>query len=125
MRNLILIVEDETLVRMLAVDVAQDAGFEPLEAASADEALLLLDAHPDIRILMTDIDMPGSMNGLRLAAISRERWPAVEIVVVSGMRRPDGGDLRVGCAFYSKPYDIAEITEQFRRMAGLQPQASA
>jgi len=102
MRNLILIVEDEPLVRMLAVDVAQDAGFDTLEAASADEALLLLEAHPNIQILMTDIDMPGSMNGLRLAAITRERWPAIEIVVVSGMRRPQGDELPAGCAFYGQ-----------------------
>lgn len=65
MHKLILIVEDEPLVRMLAVDTVQDAGFETLEAASADQALLLLEAYPDIKILMTDIDMPGSMNGQR------------------------------------------------------------
>lgn len=125
MRNLILIVEDEALVRMLAVDVAQDAGLETLEAASADDALLLLEAHPNIYILMTDIDMPGRMNGLRLAAITRERWQTIEIVVVSGMRRPTGDELPAGCAFYGKPYDIGAMTAELQRMAGLHSAASA
>ena len=125
MRNLILIVEDEPLVRMLAVDVAQDAGFDTLEAASADEALLLLGAHLDIQILMTDVDMPGSMNGLSLAAVARGRWPSLKIVVVSGMRRPQENELPAGCGFYGKPYDRGAMTAELQRMAGFISEVSA
>ncbi|MGV2103922.1 response regulator [Rhizobium sp. 21-4511-3d] len=96
MRNLILIIEDERLVRMLAVDVAQDAGLDTLEAANADEALLLPEARPNIQILMTDVDMPGSANGLRPAAITRERWPPIKIVVVSTCDDPRKTNSRPG-----------------------------
>ena len=74
-RQVVLIVEDEALVRMIAVDMIEEAGFEILEAANADEAILLLEARRDITVLFTDIEMPGSMDGLRLAQAVRGRWP--------------------------------------------------
>ena len=73
-RQVVLIVEDEALVRMTAVDMIEEAGFEILEAANADEAILLLEARREITVLFTDIEMPGSMDGLRLAQAGRGRW---------------------------------------------------
>ena len=78
MKSKILLVDDEPLLLMLGAEVVEEAGFEPLEARNADDAMRLLEKEPDIRILMTDIDMPGSMDGLKLAAAVRDRWPPVE-----------------------------------------------
>jgi CheY-like chemotaxis protein len=83
-RQVVLIVEDEALVRMTAVDMIEEAGFEILEAANADEAILLLEARRDITVLFTDIEMPGSMDGLRLAQAVRGRWPPIKIIATSG-----------------------------------------
>ena len=77
-RQVVLIVEDEALVRMPAVDTIEEAGFEILEATNADEAILLLEARLDITVVFTDIEMPGSMNGLRLAEAVRGRWPPIK-----------------------------------------------
>jgi CheY-like chemotaxis protein len=82
-RQVVLIVEDEALVRMTAVDMIEEAGFEILEASNADEAILLLEARRDITVLFTDIEMPGSMDGLRLAQAVRGRWPPIKIIATS------------------------------------------
>jgi CheY-like chemotaxis protein len=118
MTRKVLVVEDEPLLLMLAVDVVEDAGLEPLEARDADEAIRLLQEVPDIRVMWTDIDMPGSMNGLKLAATVRERWPPIEIVVVSGMQMPEVGELPERGVFYSKPYNTRVLTETLLRMVG-------
>ncbi|KRB49228.1 two-component system response regulator [Rhizobium sp. Root708] len=117
MKAKILIVEDEPLVRMFAVDLAQDAGFETLEAEDADSALKILVAVIDICIVMTDIDMPGSMNGLKLAEVVHDRWPNVSIVVVSGKQRPDEADLPRDAVFFSKPYSATRLADQLIKMA--------
>ncbi len=115
MPHRVLVVEDEPLVRMLAVDVVEEAGFEVIEASDADEALELLGKVPDIRLLFTDIDMPGSMDGLRLAAAVRDRWPPVHIIVVSGKQRPTASELPDGI-FFPKPYDVAKVCRTMQRM---------
>ncbi|WP_313605226.1 response regulator [Rhizobium sp.] len=112
----ILVVEDEPLVRMLAVEVVEAAGFEAIEAANADDAIKLLEAITDIRIVFTDIDMPGSMDGLRLAAAVSDRWPPIHIIVVSGAKRPEAGDLPDRGVFFSKPYDVGLVTRTMHRM---------
>lgn len=117
MRKSVLIVEDEPLLRMLAVDVVEEAGFTALEASNADEAIALLETDTNIRILLTDIDMPGSMDGLRLAAAVRNRWPPIEIIVVSGMRKPEAHELPTRGVFFSKPYDVRQISAQLVLMA--------
>src|SRR3954468_18520562 len=81
---LVLIVEDEYLVRIHAAEVIRDAGFEVMEASNADEAIVILESRPDIRVVFTDIQMPGSMDGLKLARAVRDRWPPVQIVATSG-----------------------------------------
>lgn len=85
-KKVVLIVEDEPLLRMLAVDVAENAGFDTAEARTADEAIETLQARTDIRIVSTDVYMPGSMNGLMLAFAVRERWPPIDMIVSSSHR---------------------------------------
>jgi CheY-like chemotaxis protein len=80
----VLIVEDDALISALAVDIVEDAGYRPLEASNADEAVALLESRTDIAVLFTDINMPGSMDGLKLAHAVRGRWPPVKIIMVSG-----------------------------------------
>ena len=84
-RPVILVVEDEVLVRMVAVSVAEESGFEVLSAATADEAIGILETRSDIRLVFTDVHMPGSMDGLRLAHAVRGRWPPVELLVTSAL----------------------------------------
>lgn len=113
----VLIVEDEPLLLMLASEVVEDAGLQPVTARNADDAIVLLEQEPDIRVLMTDIDMPGSMDGLKLAAAVRDRWPPVQIVVVSGKQRPPLSDLPSQSVFLPKPYDVYRFSETLTRMA--------
>ena len=101
---LVLIVDDEPLIRMDLADMVEESGYGVLEAADADEAIRLLEAHPAIRILVTDIEMPGSMDGLKLAAAVRERWPPVAIIVTSGRVRPGADELPSEAVFLGKPY---------------------
>jgi CheY-like chemotaxis protein len=114
----VLIVEDEPLLRMLAIEVVEEAGFVVLEAGDADEAIALLESRPDISLLFTDINMPGSMDGLKLAHAVRDRWPPVKILVVSGHARPRQADLPANCRFVGKPYRAAAMVEELRSLAG-------
>ena len=83
----VLVVEDEMLLRMRTVDMVEDAGFTSIEAVDADEAVAILESRSDIALLFTDIQMPGSMDGLRLAHAVHERWPPIKIILVSGQLR--------------------------------------
>jgi CheY-like chemotaxis protein len=85
MRPVVLVVEDDFLIRMNAAGMIEDAGFDAVEAANADEAIVILEARLDIRVVFTDIQMPGSMDGLKLAAAIRGRWPPIKIVATSGL----------------------------------------
>jgi CheY-like chemotaxis protein len=105
----ILIVEDELLVRLGAVDTVVAAGFEVIEAASADEAMRILECRSDIRVVFTDIQMPGSMDGLTLAYAVRIRWPPIKIIVTSGRELLTEDDLPEGGLFFAKPYDPTDI----------------
>jgi CheY-like chemotaxis protein len=100
--TLVLVVEDEYFVRTAAVDMLEEAGFATLEAESADKAIELLEKYPDIRLVFTDVEMPGSMNGVKLVAAIKERWPPVRLVVTSGKPRPL--ELAAGTIFLPKPY---------------------
>jgi CheY-like chemotaxis protein len=114
-RAVILIVEDEFLIRMHAVEMLQEA-FEVVEAASADEAIAILESRLDITVVFTDIHMPGSMDGLKLAAAVRDRWPPILIVATSGQVKPGPGDLPQGGRFLEKPYSSAEIMKTLREL---------
>src|ERR1700721_4330784 len=87
-REAVLVVEDEPLIRMGAISPIQDAGFIVYEAASADEAISLMERHKEIRLIFTDIHMPGSMDGLKLAHYVRGRWPPGKLIITSGHARP-------------------------------------
>ena len=96
----ILIVEDEPLIRQAAVRTIEDAGFEIIEAANADEAIRILEGRRDIRVVFTDIHMPGSMDGLKLAHAVRNRWPPIRIIVTSGREFLTEQDLPEGGRFF-------------------------
>jgi CheY-like chemotaxis protein len=112
----VLIVEDEALIRMGAVSLIEDAGFLVYEAGSADEAIRMLDLHAEIRLVFTDINMPGSMDGLKLAHYVRGRWPPVKIIVTSGRSPVRDEDLPAGAVFVGKPYHPVHFTRKLREM---------
>jgi two-component system, response regulator PdtaR len=112
----VLVVEDETLIRMDAVEMLRRAGYDILEAANADEAIQMLEKHSDIRLVFTDIDMPGSMDGLKLSAAVMGRWPPVKIIATSGHLKVQAGDLPVDARFIAKPYQPAQIISAIREL---------
>ncbi|MDZ7875884.1 MAG: response regulator [Rhizobium sp.] len=112
----VIVVEDETIVRMDIAMSLEDEGFIVLEASNADEAIGLLNAHAEIRLMFTDIDMPGSMDGLKLAEAVRDRWPPVKIIIASGHRPLRDDLLPIEGKFFSKPYDHARIISAIREM---------
>ena len=118
-RPVVLVVEDEPLVRMLAADILEEDGFEVVEAAMAPAALAILERRQDVTALFTDIDMPGGMNGLELAKVVYERWPQVAIVVTSGVFRVGADKLPGDGVFIGKPYatsaPVRVIRELIRR----------
>jgi CheY-like chemotaxis protein len=118
-RPVVLIVEDDPLQRMLAVDVVEDAGFVALDASDADEAVVLLESRADIDLLFTDVNMPGSMDGLKLAHAVRHRWPPIGILVVSGQGLPRQSELPSNSCFVAKPYATAAIVAELRSLIGL------
>ena len=101
----ILTVEDEVLIAEFLGDVLREAGYQVVAAANADAAIALLESRNDIRVVITDVNMPGSMDGLRLAGAISGRWPPVKIIVTTGWRRPASDQLPNGTLFLSKPYD--------------------
>ena len=106
---LVLIVEDEPLIRELAGIAITDAGFEVVEAGNAQEALEILDARNDVGVLCTDVDMPGALSGLQLASLVHERWPEIRLVVTSG--RPLPAPVPDDGRFLSKPYSLQALTQ--------------
>jgi CheY-like chemotaxis protein len=114
--SVILIVEDETLIRWGAVKMAEEAGYEVLDAAGADEAIQILESRNDISLIFTDIHMPGSMDGLNLARAVRNRWPPIKIIVTSGHEIPTKSDLPAGALFLPKPYSEVSIGTALREL---------
>jgi CheY-like chemotaxis protein len=115
-RPVVLIVEDELLIRLQAAQVISNAEFDVAEASSADEAIAILEARSDISVLFTDIQMPGSMDGLKLAAAVKGRWPPIKIVATSGLVDVRPEDLPEGGRFIPKPYHPDQLTEMFRKL---------
>ncbi|RZI70360.1 MAG: response regulator [Pseudomonas sp.] len=114
----ILIVDDEPLIRMCAVEMVEELGFETVEAANADDAIAILERRCDIGIVFTDINMAGSMDGLQLAAFVRDRWPPIQFIVVSGEQKPNLADLPESSYFFAKPYDTKQICSALATFAG-------
>ena len=114
----VLVVEDEMVLRMRAVDIVEDAGFTPVEAVNADEAIAILEARSDIDLLFTDIQMPGSMDGLKLAHAVHDRWPSIKIMLVSGQVRPSDAERPVDSRFFGKPLAARQMINELRAMVG-------
>ena len=107
----VLVVEDEPLQRMLIVDLIEEAGFLTVEVASAGEAIRVLEGRTDIRVVIADIDMPRGIDGMRLAASIRDRWPPIELIIISGQREPCLADLPSRSLFFGKPFIQARVRE--------------
>jgi CheY-like chemotaxis protein len=117
-RPIVLVVEDDFLIRIGVVEMIQEAEFGVVEAVNADDAMKILEARLDITVVFTDIQMPGSMDGLKLAAAIRERWPLIKIVATSGIVDVRRIDLPEGGRFLPKPYCSAEIVGTLRELTG-------
>ncbi len=115
----VLIVEDELVLRMRAVDIVEDAGFVPVEAVSADQAMTILESRSDISLLLTDIQMPGSMDGLMLAHAVHDRWPSIKIILVSGQVKPTDADKPADSRFFSKPLSDRQMIAELQDMVGM------
>ena len=115
-RSVVLIVEDEFLLRMDAADMIAAAGFEVVEAANANEAIEILESRRDIGVVFTDIQLPGSMDGWKLARAVRGRWPPIKIVATSGHVGVVETDLPEGGRFLPKPYSPIQVTGVLREL---------
>ena len=115
-RPVVLIVEDDFLIRINAAELIADAGFRVVEAANADEAIVILESRLDITVVFTDIQMPGSMDGLKLAAAIRGRWPPIKIIATSGFVDVRQDDLPEGGRFLPKPYSPEQIGRTLREL---------
>jgi CheY-like chemotaxis protein len=114
----VLVVEDEMLLRMRAVDMVEDAGFTSVEAIDADQAIAILESRSDIALLFTDIQMPGRMDGLALAHVVHERWPPIKIILVSGQLKLASIEIPADSHFFGKPLAASEMIAEMRNMIG-------
>ena len=106
------------MLRMRAVDIVEDAGFTPIEATNADEALVILESRSDVELLFTDIQMPGSMDGLKLAHAVHERWPSIKIILVSGQLVPTETETPTNSRFFGKPLEVKRMIAEMQEMIG-------
>ena len=114
-----LIVEDEPIQRMMLVDFIEEAGFDTVEAMSAEDAVAILEKRLDIRVVFTDIDMPGGFEGMRLAAMIRDRWPPIELILTSsGSVAPHVDDVPARAVVISKPYRKELLIKTMQRFLG-------
>ena len=118
---IVLIVEDEPIQRMDMIDLVEGAGFEAVGCYNADTAIAILERRTDIRIVLSDIDMPGSMDGLKMAAFVRKRWPPIQLVLTSAGAKPDLDTLPARAVFLPKPLDYERAEKVLREMASAEP----
>jgi len=111
----VLVVEDEPLLRMMAIDILEDAGFTVEEAGNSREALAILRRVPDLHVLFTDVQMPGDMDGLALAHLSAEQFPGVSVIIVSGHRRLEVHEMPKGAIFLAKPYEARKVIHHIHK----------
>jgi two-component system, response regulator PdtaR len=121
-RSVILVVEDEFLVRILEVDILRDAGFRVVEAQDADEAFEMLRRRPEIAAVLTDVDMPGSLNGFEFARLVKQGWPEVGVLTISGKALPTPGDLPDRVEFVRKPFRPQALLERVHNLVAVMPQ---
>lgn len=111
-RPVALVVEDEALVRMYACEILEERGFNVLQAATAERALKVMEAAPDVRLLFTDIQMPGAFDGMDLARQVHARWPKVLLVITSGQKTPSRAEIPDDSRFVAKPYRAEELISE-------------
>ena len=114
----VLIIEDEPVLRIDAIDMVERAGFEAVEASSIEDAIGILERRTDIRVVFIDLDMPRGVAGIEIAAAIRNRWPPIEIVLTAASFAKADLDLPVRAEFIAKPFRHAEVVATMRRMAG-------
>lgn len=119
--RVILLVEDELMIRLIGSDALSDTGYTVVEAGTADEAIALLEDGSDVHLLFTDIRMPGSMDGLKLAELVHQRWPHVRILLTSGDTLPSREEIPEEGAFLPKPYRIDALRSEVERLIGDEP----
>jgi DNA-binding NtrC family response regulator len=107
----VLVVEDDFLLRLDAMQMLEESGFKVLEASNADQAIAILEARPDINVVFTDVDMPGSIDGIKLAHAVRGRWPPIKIIATSGHYQITSDDLPSGGKFIPKPYSFRHVAD--------------
>lgn len=115
-RAVVLVVEDSAIIRMGAIDLVLSAGYEALEARDADEAIRILETRSDVDLVFTDVQMPGTMDGIKLSHYIRERWPPVKLIVASGNAILEESSLPKGSRFFSKPYNDNAIKDTMARL---------
>jgi CheY-like chemotaxis protein len=113
-KPLVLVVESESIIRMEAVDLVKDAGYEVIDAPDADSALMILHSRNDVRAVFTDIRMPGSLNGMELAHFVRKRWPHIRLMVTSSPQQWDG--FPANWRYIQKPYAPAHVATALRSL---------
>ena len=114
--HVVLIVEDQFLLQLAAIELVESAGFIGIGASNADDAIKILQARQDIRIVITDVEMPGTMDGVKLAHFIRERWPPVHLIIVSGMALKNESQIPYGTKFFSKPYHDETLVAELQRL---------
>jgi len=114
----VLVVEDEMVLRMRAVDIVEDAGFTAVQAVNADEALSILESRSDIALLFCDIQLPGSMDGLKLAHAVHDRWPLIKIILVSGQVKLSDKERPADSRFFGKPLEVKQMIAELQEMVG-------
>ena len=112
----VLVVEDEPLIRIVATEALDGAGYCVLEAGDGDEALDVLASHNDVQLLFTDLNLPGSIDGLRLAEIVHQRWPHIRLLVTSGHRRLRDDQIPDAGHFVAKPYRLSTLVADVRQL---------
>ena len=122
MAEIVLVVEDEPLIRLGIVSMLEDRGFVVVEAANADEAIRKLQSQPEIAIVLTDVDMPGTMDGVKLAHYVHNRWPPIRLIVISGKVQPGMDELPEGARFVSKPYEEMHLLGLIGELTGNRPE---
>ncbi len=117
----ILVVEDEPIIRLGMVSSIEDAGYDVVEASNADDAIRRIEGDSEVRVVVTDVDMPGSMDGVRLAHYVRRRWPPIQLLVISGKTGVGTAELPSGVEFISKPYQEPRLLTLIETLSGGMP----
>lgn len=116
-RDIVLVIEDEPVLRLEVVDLCEEIGFEVIEAMNVDDAIAILESRPDVRIVYIDLDMPNGVDGVKIAAAIRDRWPPIEIILTASTLDAARVRLPVRAEFFAKPIDHSVVAKTMRSMS--------